>query len=194
MNKNNVAGAVIALAILGGCATTYQPLKVDEKTGLYPTSAQVDPGGVQIYVTTTNPRSFPVVLLLTESNYRPAGFAFMIRDALAQVGITNVYTPEEFRAMAHDQKFTVPDRLESETIKRYSDSIAPVLVVSASYVNAGDANTMTELSIQDGRTGQILLKLDHAHMVWWSFDSEALYPVLNKLRLWVKASTPTGAA
>jgi hypothetical protein len=178
------------LAAISACATTYQPLKVDPKSEMYPTSVTVDPGGIETFVTSSDPRSFPVVLLLTESTYRPANFSFMLRDALAQAGITRVYTPSEFRAMAQDQNFAAGDTLDSELIKRYSATVAPTLVVSASYVNAGDANTVTALSVQDGRTGQTLLKLDHPKMVWWSFDTEALYPVLNQLRRWVKASTP----
>ncbi|MBS0578652.1 MAG: hypothetical protein JSR36_05260 [Proteobacteria bacterium] len=183
----------VAVAMLNACATTYQPLQVDPKTALYPTSTNVDPGGVQTFVTTTDPKSFPAVLLLSESSFRPANFSFMIRDALAQAGITHVYTTEEFRAMAQDQKFSTADPLDSQTIKHYSETVARVLVVSASFTNNGDANTLTTLSVQDGGTGQVLLKLDHTRLVWWSFDKEALYPVLNKLREWVKAST-AGAA
>ena len=165
-------------------------MKVDPKTELYPTSVTVDRGGIEAFVTSSDPRSFPVVLLLTESTYRPANFSFMVRDALSQVGITRVYSAREFRAMADDRKFVVGDKLDSEVIKRYSAAIEPILVVSAAYIGAGDANTVTSLSVQDGRTGQMLLKLDHPKMVWWSFDTEALYPVLNELRKWVKASTP----
>lgn len=186
----NILGFSALLLTICACATTYQPLKVDPKTELYPTSVTVDPGGIETFATSSNPRTFPVVLLLTESTYRPANFSFMIRDALFQAGVTRVYTSSEFRAMAEDQKFALGDKIDSEVIKRYSATIVPVLVVSASYVNAGDANTVTALSVQDGRSGQMLLKLDHPKMVWWSFDTEALYPVLNELRKWVKASTP----
>ena len=187
MTKSAVLVGLGVAVLAGGCATTYQPLKVDTKTAQYPTSVQIAPGGIQKFVTTVDPRQFAAVLLLTESNYRPATFAFMIRDALAQVGITNVYTRDEFALMAGDRHFSV-GQLDSNTIRSYSETQGPVLVVSATFLNTGGANTLTEMSIQDGRTGQVLLKLNHTRLVWWSFDSEALYPVLNKMRDWVKSS------
>jgi hypothetical protein len=193
MRRLAPTGVLVTLLVLASCATTYQPLQVDPRTSQYATSVQVDPGGIETFVTTSDPKSFPVVLLLTDASYRPALFSFMVRDAMAQAGVTGVYTAEEFRAMAEDRRHPAPDRLGSDYIKDFSSSVAPVLVVSATHNNVGGANTLTTLSVQDGRTGKVLLKMNHTRLVWMSFDTEAIYPVLNKFREWVKASTP-GAA
>lgn len=181
--------AVAAIVLLAGCATQYQTLRVDEKSGLYPTSTTVDPGGVLVYDTSVAPKSFKYVLLITNSNNRPSGFSFTVRSALAQAGLIAVYTPEEFRLLAQDRGFTFPeDRFTSESLRRFSTENGRVLVLDYTYRFLGNASMSSLLVATDGSTGKTLLRIDHPKHVFWDFDGEALYPVLNQLRKWIKDS------
>jgi hypothetical protein len=182
--------SALALTLqLCGCSPSYQTLRVDPKTDGYSTSTSVDPGGIAASVTTTDPRTFPVVLLITRSNIRPAGLEFTVRNALAQAGITNVYDAEEFSRYCSDRHLTVePDHLDGDVIRKVSTDLVPVLVVNMSYMLVGEARMHAVLQVVDGRTGEVLLRVDHPRLVWSSFDGEALYPVLNQLRGWIKSS------
>jgi hypothetical protein len=182
--------ALVLLTVsLAACSTHYHTLKADELTDLYPTSTQVDPGGILSFDTSVDPRASAYVLLITDANIRPTVFSFTLRSALAQSGITRVYTPEELKRLARDRGFTFPDdKISSESLRRFSTNIGPVLVVDMTYRFVGDARMQSILVVSDGRTGRALLRVDHPKMVWSDFDTEALYPVLNQLRKWVKQS------
>jgi hypothetical protein len=173
--------------LLGACSTLYRPLETDEKTGLYATSVQVDPGGVLVYDTSTDPKSYRYVLLLTDSNLRPSLFAFTVRHALAQAGVLSVYGPGEFLNLARDRGL-VASSLTTEVVQRFSREIGPVLVVDYRYSFLGDARFYSRLNVVDVGSGKALLRVDHPRVNWANADAEAMYPVLNQLRKWMNDS------
>ena len=184
-----IASSLIALS-LSACSTHFHTLKPDDRTGFYPTSAQVDPGGILKFDTSIDPRNSAYVLLVSESNIRPAGFSFTLRSALAQSGLTRVYTLDEFKQLAQDKGFTFQDdKINAESLRRFSTEIGSVLVVDMTYRFVGDARMRSTLIVGDARTGKTLLQVDHPRLVWSDFDAEALYPVLNQLRKWIKDSS-----
>lgn len=190
MNPGRKLLLMLLASSLAACSTHYHTLKVDDQTGLYPTSTQVDPGGILTYDTSIDPRTSAYVLLITEANIRPSGFSFTLRSALAQSGITRVYTLDEFKVLAQDKGFTFPDdRINAESLRRFSTEFGPVLVVDMTYRYVSDARMRSLLVVGDARTGKALLRVDHPKLVWSDFDAEALYPVLNQLRKWIKESS-----
>lgn len=189
--KALLLGAAVAL---GGCSTHYHTLKVDERTDLYPTTTKVDPGGVLAYDTSVDPRQFPFVLMVTRANLRPSGLAFTVRHALAQSGFSKVYSPSEFLLLAKDRGFSfTDDRINAESLRRFSAEVGPVLIVDMTYQFVGDARMYSNLVVVDARKMTPLLRVDHPRTVWSDFDGEALLPMLNQLRKWVKDSSK-GAA
>lgn len=186
--------SLLACVMLSGCAHQYVPLQLDEKSLAYPTSTQVDPGGVLAYNTQVNPKIFPVVLLVANSNNRASIFEFTMRTALAQLNATDVFNPAEFRKFAADRHVVLDgDKLDGTAIQRFSNTVAPVLLVEAVYRFVGDARMMVGVRVTDGRTGTVLLAVNHPRTVWNNFDSEALYPMLNQLRRWYLASSKQSA-
>lgn len=182
--------ASAALLSLGACSTLYQPLKLDDKTGLYATSVQVDPGGVTAFDTSRDPKQYRYVLILTDSNIRPTVFAVTVRQALAQSGLVRVYTPGEFAALASDRGITSPDgQISSEMVQRFSREVGSVLVIDYRYQFLGDAHFIGQLSAVDASTGATLLRVNHPRTNWSNADTEAMYPVLNELRKWLKQSS-----
>jgi len=179
---------LLLLAVsLTACLGHYRTLEIDEQTGLYPTSTQVDPGGTLVFDTSVDPRSFSYVLLNTRTNLKPTQLSFTVRSALAQSGITKVYTPAEFKQLAQDRGFTFPnDTISTDDLRNFSAVVGSVLVVDMIYRN--DARAMSLLVVNDGRTGKALLRVLHQKTVWGNLDAEALYPVLNQLRKWIKES------
>lgn len=162
---------------------------MDEKTGLYPTSVQVDPGGVTVYDTSADPKAYRYVLLLTDSNIRPSVFAFTVRQALAHGGVTRVYTPDEFLAIAEDRRLSSNGaQISTELVQRFAKEIGSVLVVDYRYQFVGDARFHSRLSVTDAANGKVLLRVDHPRLNWANADAEAMYPVLNQLRKWMKES------
>lgn len=189
MKALRVLSLLIAAVLLTACAKNYRALVVDAKSGTYPTSTQVDPGGVLAFVTTVDPKNFPVVILATDATIRPSIFEFTVRNALAQAGLTRVLNIQEFRAYAKDKGFDLSlDPVGKETMRRYSEHTEPVLLINMSYLIVGEARWHALLAVTDGRTGQSLLNVDHPKLVWSDADGEVLYPVLNQLRDWIKAS------
>ena len=178
---------LLLAASLAACSGHYRTLEIDEKTGLYPTYTQVDPGGTLVFNTSVDPRSFSYVLLNTRTNLKPTQLSFTVRSALAQSGITKVYTPAEFKQLAQDRGFTFPnDTISTDDLRNFSAVVGSVLVVDMIYRN--DARAMSLLVVNDGRTGKALLRVLHQKTVWGNLDAEALYPVLNQLRKWIKES------
>ena len=113
-----------------------------------------------------------------------------MRSALAQSGLTRVYTLDEFKQLAQDKGFTFQDdKINAESLRRFSTEIGSVLVVDMTYRFVGDARMRSTLIVGDARTGKTLLQVDHPRLVWSDFDAEALYPVLNQLRKWIKDSS-----
>jgi hypothetical protein len=186
---------LLLLAVsLTACSPHYQALKVDEQTGMYPAFTEVDPGGTLAFDTSVDPQTSPYVLLLTNATFRPPVFSFTVRNALAQSGITRVFTPEEFKQLAQDKGFTFSsDKNILEELSRFSSEVGPVLVVAMSYRFIGEARARSTLVVGDAQTGKILLRVDHHKTVWSNADAEALYPVLNQLRKWIKESSRGGA-
>lgn len=185
---------VIALGMtlaLSGCATHYRPLELrNDPGGNYETSVQVDPGGILVYETKITPRTFPVVLILTDSNLYPPRFEFTIRQVLAQLGVTNVFNVEEFRQFAMDQRFDLfGSKFNSDSISRFSAQIAPVMVISASYRYVFQGRVRVTLRVIDGRSNLPLLQVDHPRNVTLDFVGEALLPVFNQLRRWYRDSS-----
>jgi hypothetical protein len=181
------AGAT--LVCLSACSTLYQPLKLDEKTGQYPTSVQVDPGGVTALDTSKDPRQYRHVLLLTDANVRPSVFAFTVRQALAQAGIVRVFTTDEFAALAADRGIAGADgQITNAQIQRFSKDVGSVLVIDYRYQFLGDARFLAQLSATDATTGAVLLRVNHPRLNWANADAEAMYPVLNELRKWIQLS------
>ena len=181
---------LLLLAVsLTACLGHYRTLEIDEQTGLYPTSTQVDPGGTLVFDTSVDPQSFSYVLLSTRTNLKPYQLSFTVRSALAQSGITKVYTPEEIKLLAQDRGFTFPnDTISADDLRNFSAEVGSVLVVDMIYRAVGDARMMSLLVVNDGRTGKVLLRVLHQKTVWSDSDVEALYPVLNQLRKWIKES------
>jgi len=185
---------ILLCVMLSGCAHQYLPLHLDEKSSAYPTTTQVDPGGVIAYNTKVNPRIFPVVLLVASANNRASVFEFTMRTALAQLNVTNVFNPAEFRLYASDHQVALDaDKLDGAAVQRFSNSVAPVLLIESVYRFVGDARMVAGVRVVDGRTGTVLLAVNHPRLVWNDFDAEALYPMLNQLRRWYLDSSKQSA-
>ncbi|HVL59441.1 MAG TPA: hypothetical protein VM491_23350 [Burkholderiaceae bacterium] len=144
--------------------------------------------------TTVDPKSFPIVLLAAGTPVRPAGFEFTVRSALAQLGLTRVYNVGEFRRLAHDLRFAgADDTVNAALVRRFSQEIAPVLVVEATNIPFGEARMRFDLRVIDGRDAKILLNVNHPRFIWVDHDAEVLRPVLNQLRRWARASAKRAA-
>jgi hypothetical protein len=177
--------SIMVLFMLGGCPSQYRSVQLDQKTGEYSTSVRVDPGGILKYETNVNPTAFPIVLLATQSNLRASVFEFTMRNTLADLQNVRVMNVSEFRQYAADKEFELPkEKLTPEAIGQFSAQVVPVLVVFAHYVGQGGAKVRFNLNVIDGRSGNVLLAVDHPKTVWSNFDAEALLPVLNVLRRW----------
>ena len=182
--------ALGTVSILFGCQTTYYlPLIVDEKSGQYPASRQVEPGGILVFKTGQDPRDFPIIILSTKSNYHPTKFAFQTRSALSQSGFANVYTWEEFRKLSADRGMAIDyEVLNTEAIRKFSATYSPVLIVNASFNLLGNSRCNSTINVTEGRTTTSLLEVDYSAYVWNSWDSEGIYPVFNELRKWFSES------
>lgn len=195
MSKRSILAAA-GTFLLTGCASTtlYAPLSVDPGTGLYPAVVHLTPADAQAFVTGEDPRAFRAVVLTVETNFRPANLAFMIRQALAQEGITRVYTMSEFARMAglRSPPASATARPDMAAVQKYSRLTAPVLIVNFRFdMSAGHADTA--LKVSDDSNGHTLLEIDQRRLIWSNWDTESLFPVLNELRQWVKACPSEGA-
>jgi hypothetical protein len=187
-------GVVLCLIFLGGCQSSYRPLKIDSKTSFYPTTTELDAGATTVFSTSTDPATFPIILLSTSANLRSQVFEFMMRDALAQAGMIKVFTPVEFMALAKSKGIDLGNRNQIDaTVVEFSSRIVPVLAITYDLQWDGDVRRYSRLKVVDGRSGQALLELNQNRLIWADADSEAIYPVLNQLRKWIKASSKSGA-
>jgi len=177
-------------ALMVGCSTTYKPMAVDAKTGLYDTSTQVAPGNIASAKTRVSPADFGAVLVIADSNRYPSRLEFVARRALAEIGYGTVMNLQEWRAWAADRKFEVPDdKVTGQVLKDFSSRVSPVLIVDIRYGWMGDTQHFAGLRVVDGRTLQSLLVVNHPKGVWANVDSEVIYPVLNELRKWHREMT-----
>lgn len=182
---------LLALSGLAACATPqYRPLVVDSARQGYPTDIQVAPGAVLVRDTSIHPRQFPVVMLGTSTHYRPTWFQFAMREALAQLGETRVFTPAEFRNLMQDhQQPTDAPQLTMAAVQKFSTEVKPVLIVDIAYVHVDAYRERCTLKVTDGRTGKRLLEVNHLMSSANSREARVLYPVLNELRAWYTESS-----
>lgn len=186
-----IAGVVLLGALLIGCSTTYKPLSVDARTGLYATGTSVPPGGVLQGKEKVDPFAFGAVLLIADSNRYPSRLEFVTRRALADLGYPRVVNLQEWRAWAVDKKFALPsdDRITGQVIKDFSNTVTPVLIMEMRYGWLGDTAHLGALRLVDGRNLQSLFSVQHPKRVWMNVDDEIIYPVLNEMRKWHKDMT-----
>lgn len=174
-----------AALLLAGCSTTYKPMALDAKSGLYDTSTQVAPGGIAAAKLRVSPADFGAVLLIADSNRYPSRLEFVARRTLSELGYGTVMNLREWRAWAADRNFEVPDdKITGQLLKEFSARVRPLLIVDLRYGYLGDTQHFAGLRVVDGRTLQSLLVVNHPKGVWMNVDSEIIYPVLNELRKW----------
>jgi len=184
--------ALLCLAVVGcGSNVFYLPVHVDPKTDMYSTTSEVNKSAILEYDTSVDPRKFRFVALYASSNAYPGRFEFFIRNALAELGIKQVLNQGELEALvkAQPKLKDIPWIGDHLALKRVSDTVGPILMIECNSTSSGSAWRYVTLKISDVSTGRTLLHIEQHKMVWTSVDSEALYPVLNVLRQWFKAST-----
>lgn len=179
--------ALLVLAAGLGACSTYAPVKLDEKTGQYATSTQLDPGATRVWETGVNPKEFKLVLLATQTNVYPLRFEFFARSALFDLGLKRVLNVGEMAALLEDKG--LGDKVDPESIRKLSNSGLPVLVVDMRSTWDGDVRRYVTLKAIDGRNGKTLLSLDHPKLIWMDVDPEAHLPVFNALRNWYQTSS-----
>lgn len=173
---------------LAGCAS-YAPVQVDQKTGMYSTTTELDKSAIREYDTTVDLQAFRFVYLNANSNVYPGRFEFFVRNALADLGVTQVLNQDELVAFvkAHPKLKDVSSVNDPLAIKKVSEAVGPILMVEFNSIWDGDVRRYVTLKITDASTGRKLLHVEQDKLIWMSVDPEAHYPVLNVLRQWVKA-------
>ena len=185
MNSLRLALLAPVLVLLAACGTTYKPLNLDAKTGMYDTTTQVAPGAVSVSKTKVTPSEFAAVLVVTSSNRYPTRLEFLVRHALLDMGYHNVVNITEFREWARDSSFALSSApLTPATVKAFSSRVSPVLIVDMRFSHVGGTTHQASLRVTDGRSLEPLLQVNHVKTLWASADEEILYPVLNELRKW----------
>ena len=181
------AAILLVTCFAAACSTTYKPSAVDAKTGLYATTASVDPGGVITGRSSVRFADYGGVLLIASSNAYPPRLEFVARKELAEMGFGNVVNVAEFRRWAEDAKFELPDdKFSVADVRKFSATVKPMLIVEMRYGWVGGARHFGGARVLDGRSGETLLTVDHPKTVWLNADDEVIYPVLNELRKWRK--------
>ena len=185
-----VSGSALFALLLCACSTTYKPLALDPKTGLYDTRTTVDAGGVSVAKVRVSPKDFGAVLVVADSNKYPSRLEFATRRALAELGYANVINVQELRDWASDLKFDMPaDKITGQVLKDFSVRMKPLLIVDMRYGYVGNTQHFAGLRVVDGRSLQVLLAVTHPKGVWVSVDEEIIYPVFNELRRWHRQMT-----
>ena len=185
---------VLSALLIGGCSTTYKPMVVDPKTGLYDTLSSVSPGGVAIGKTDVAFEDFAAIVLVADSNRYPSRLEFVARKALADLGFRNVINVPELLRWAEDQKFSFsPERITLDALRDFSTTVRPVLIVDVRYAWLGDMHHFGGMRVIDGRSGEALLTVNHPKSIFLSVDQEVIYPVLNELRKWHQKVAAKGA-
>jgi hypothetical protein len=169
-----------------GC-TGYGPPRFDETTGLYDIKATVAKESIAKRETRANLKKYRFVWLVTRTYYFPQRTEFLVREALAHSGFTQVLNTHELT----DLVTTTPEfswvatLSDPVTQRRLTEILGPIAGVSLSHL-AGDEGV--RLLVTDIATGTTLLDVRYTD---FAIANDRFYPVFNELKKWADECNAT---
>ncbi len=174
-----------AFLFLSACSTFLPPVP-DTKTGLLPTKNVVDPSGIVNTERKVNVDIYKFVYLATQREIDATKLEYVVRSALAHMGMKHILNSEELRQLIKSvpDLASIDDFSSAEAQQRISQRIGPILgieVVSPfPYVHPTIRMRAVDMS-----KGVELVSIGFSTTVWLDIESEVYYPVMNAFKVWV---------
>jgi len=164
--------------------------RIDGKTGLYVTEANVSKEDLGTRNTHIDPKRFRFVYLQAGTDVYPERFEFLVRNTLARAGFAQVLNPVEFSAfLSSDEKVRSMPKATDGELSRISRIVGPILRVQIYSYRSGERRR-GKLTVIDLSSETPLLEVFFEKGDYEGFEAAALYPALNELKKWADECSP----
>lgn len=182
---------ILSLFLISGCVTSYKPANIDEATGQFPASADVDKKYIKIYRPFAGVQDVNYVYLRAYSPYGKDKFYEFMKDALWKIGVKTTYSEKELsqRIIASGLSNYVTNISDLISLNNLAKAAGPFLILECNVFRLTDVVYRFDLQLIDPLSGDTYLEISRIRTAWLDMDKEINYPILNVIKQWYDESS-----
>ena len=182
---------ILSLFIISGCTTFFNPLNIDEATGRFPASVDVDKKYIKIYHPFAGIQQVHYVYLRAYSPFGQDKFYEFMKDALLKIGFKITYNEKELsqRVIASGLSNYVTNISDLISLNNLAKATGPFLILECNTFRLTDVVYRFDLQLIDPLSGDTYLEISRIRTAWLDIDQEINYPILNVIKQWYDEST-----
>jgi hypothetical protein len=189
INNRNLL-IILSLFLMYSC-TVYNPVNIDQATGQFPASAEVDKKYIKIYRPFAGVQDINFVYLRAYSPYGKDRFYEFMKDALLKIGFKVAYSEKELsqRIIAVGLSNYVTNISDLISLNNLAKATGPFLIVECNTSRLSDVVYRFDLQLIDPLSGDTYLEISRIRTAWLDVDKEINYPILNVIKQWYDESS-----
>jgi hypothetical protein len=166
-------------------------VNIDQATGQFPASADVDKKYIKIYRPFSGVQNVNFVYLRAYSPYGEDRFYEFMKDALLKIGFKVTYSEKELsqRIIAIGLSNYVTNISDLISLNNLAKVTGPFLVVECNTFRLSDVVYRFDLRLIDPLSGDTHLEISRIRTAWLDVDKEINYPILNVIKQWYDESS-----
>jgi hypothetical protein len=176
---------ILSLFSISSCAS-FKPANLDEVTGQFPASVEVDKKYIKIYRPFSGVQDINYVFLRAQSPFAGDRFYEFMKDALLKIGFKKTYDEKELsqKIIASGLSNCVTNISDIVSLHNLAKVTGPFLVIECNIFRLTDAVFRFDLQLIDPLSGDTYLEISRIRTAWLDIDKEINYPILNVIKQW----------
>ncbi|NJD55323.1 MAG: hypothetical protein FIA94_02840 [Nitrospirae bacterium] len=168
-----------------GCAS-FKPANIDETTGQFPASAEVDKQYIKIYQPLAGIKEANYVYLLARSPYGNDKFYSFMKDALIKIGFKKVYSRKELSQLVIKSGLStyITDLSDPISLNNLAKATGPFIILDSNVFPVADVVFRFDVQVIEPLSGDTYLEISRIRTNWLDMDKEINYPILNVIKQW----------
>lgn len=180
-----IFSTLLILFLMLGCAS-FKPANIDETTGQFPASTEVDKQYIKIYEPLAGIKEANYVYLLAHSPYGTDRFYNFMKDALIKIGFPKVYSRKELSRLViqNGLEAYITDLSDPISLNNLAKATGPFIILDSSVFPVADVVFRFDVQVIDPLSGDTYLEISRIRTNWLDMDKEINYPILNVIKHW----------
>lgn len=181
---------VLSAFLAAGCVASFKPVSIDETTGRFPASAEVDKQYIKILQPLAGIKEINYVYLRARAWSGGTRFYDFMRDALIKIGFKNVYSGKELSQMVIQSGLSasVTNLSDLISLNNLAKATGPFIVVDSTVYPVADVVYRFDVQVIEPLSGKTYLEISRIRTNWLDMDKEINYPILNVIMQWYEES------
>jgi hypothetical protein len=189
--KSNLRNLLVLFSILivSSCAS-FKPATIDETTGQFPASAEVDQKYIKILQPLAGIKEVNYVYLRARSPYGGDRFYDFMKDALIKIGFKKVYSARELSQMVIQSGLStyVTNLSDLISLNNLAKATGPFIIFDSTVYPVTDVVFRFDVQVIEPLSGNTYLEISRIRTNWLDMDKEINYPILNVIKQWYDES------